>query len=300
MEGRMFPKTRQVAPRSGVGPALLIGLALLARSRRADADDTADCIAASEAAQTLRDQRALIEARDKLSMCARDVCPTPIRVDCIQQEVEVDAAMPSLVVRAKDAHGDDATEVKAFCDGTVFATQLDGKSRAVDPGTHTLRFEAAGLPPVERRIVVGEGEKNRLVIVEMAPALLPPGSPLTRDAASSRGLLVPGLVAGAIGLVATVPMSLLWLSGTRDVHDMRTSCAPAAGGAGCPADRVDSARTKLILGDVFMGVAAAGIGTGAVLVLLRLPRTTKEGAAALGLEAWPTLGGCSVAAEGRF
>ncbi|MGA3123291.1 MAG: hypothetical protein ABSF69_21180 [Polyangiaceae bacterium] len=296
----MFPKTRQVAPRAGFGPAFLVGLALLAASRRVDADDTADCIAASEAAQSLRDQRALIEARDKLSMCARDVCPTPIRVDCIQQEVEVDAAMPSLVVRAKDAHGDDATEVKAFCDGTVFATQLDGKSRAVDPGTHTLRFEAAGLPPVERRIVVGEGEKNRLVIVEMAPALLPPGSPLTRDAASSRGLLVPGLVAGAIGLVATVPMSLLWLSGTRDVHDMRTSCAPAAGGAGCPADRVDSARTKLILGDVFMGVAAAGIGTGAVLVLLRSPSATKEGATALKLEAWPTLGGCSVGAEGRF
>jgi hypothetical protein len=298
----MLPKTRQVAPRLGVGPALLIGLALLAGSRRVDADDTADCIAASEAAQSLRDQRALIEARDKLTLCARDVCPTPIRVDCIQQEVEVDAATPSLVVRAKDAHGDDATEVKAFCDGAVFATQLDGKSRAVDPGTHTLRFEAAGLPPVERRIVVGEGEKNRLFIVEMAPALLPPVSspPPTGEAVSSRGLLVPGLVVGAIGLAATVPMSVLWLSGTRDVHDMRTSCAPAAGGAGCPADRVDSARTKLILGDAFMGVAAAGIGTGAVLVLLRLPRTTKEGAAALGLEAWPTLGGCSVAAEGRF
>jgi len=238
-------------------------------------------------------------------MCARDVCPTPIRVDCIQQGLEVDAATPSLVVRAKDAHGDDATEVKAFCDGTLFATQLDGKSRAVDPGTHTFRFEAAGLPSVERRIVVGEGEKNRLVIVEMAPALLPPvSSPLrstpTRETPSSRGLLVPGLVAGAIGLVATVPMSLLWLSGTRDVHDMRTSCAPAAGGAGCPADRVDSARTKLILGDVFMGVAAAGIGTGTVLVLLHSPSTTKEGAAAVGLQAWPTLGGCAVAAAGRF
>src|SRR5580700_2222690 len=118
---------------------------------QAAADDTSDCIAASEAAQSLRDRRALLEARDQLAVCSRDVCPAPIRSDCIQQRSEVDAAMPSVVLRAKDARAEDMVDVRVLCDGVVVATQEDGKALAVDPGAHTFRFEAQGVPPVERK-----------------------------------------------------------------------------------------------------------------------------------------------------
>jgi hypothetical protein len=63
-------------------------------------------------------------------------------------------------------------------------------------------------------------------------------------------------------------MAILWLSGTNDVHDMRSSCAPAAGGPGCPSSRIDSDKTKIAIGDVFMGLAVAGVATGALLIVL--------------------------------
>jgi hypothetical protein len=283
----------------------IVGLAVYATAHNARADDTSECIAASEAGQSLRDQHALVEARDKLAMCGREVCPAPVRVDCIQLRAQVEAAIPSLVLRARDARGEDASQVKVFCDGAPFATQLDGKSLAVDPGPHTFRFEAAGLPPVERRIVVGEGEKNRLIVTEMAPlaranapARLSFPAAATRERGARAGLLVPGVVVGGIGVAAVVPMSIFWVSGTHDIAQMRTTCAPSAGGSGCPANRVDSDRTKLIVGDAFMGIAVAGIATGAVLLLLHSARPDQEATASLRIEASPVRGGAFLSAGG--
>jgi hypothetical protein len=302
----MLPKAQPVRRRR-VAPAVLLGFALVAPARVAAADDTSDCIAASEAAQTLRDQRALLEARDKLTQCARDVCPGPIRLDCIQQQVVVSAAMPSLVLRAKDAHGDDVTEVTVLCDGKPFATRLDGKALLVNPGSHVFRFESATLPPVERPIVVAEGEKNRLVVTDLTMPTAPPpsepsvaASPAPRDRVNGDGLFVPGVVFAGIGVAALTPMSVLWVTGTHDIHEMRTTCAPAAGGGGCPADRVDSDRTKLVVGDVFMGIAAAGIATGAVLIVVSSYPAADERPASLRVEASPLNGGAYVSATGRF
>jgi hypothetical protein len=284
-----------------VAAALLLALATAAPP--AAADDTSDCIAASEAAQSLRDRRALLEAHDKLAVCSRDVCPGPIRADCIQQRGEVDAATPSVVFRARDAHAEDLVDVKVLCDGVVLATQVDGKAVAVDPGAHVFRFEAQGVPPVERKLIIGEGEKARLVVAEMhsgAPAVVvlapAPAEPPNR-------LWLPGLVVGAVGVAGAVPMVIFWLSGTGDIHQMKETCAPAAGGAGCPADRVDSDRTKLVLGDVFLGVAAAGIATGAVLLFTHRGSSGKElrgDVTALRFDASPVPGGALVSAGARF
>jgi hypothetical protein len=303
----MLPKAQPVGRRRVAPTVVLLGLALAAPARIATADDTSDCIAASEAAQTLRDQRALLEARDKLTLCARDVCPGPIRLDCIQQQVVVAAAMPSIVLRAKDASGADATEVQVTCDGKPFATRLDGNALLVNPGSHVFRFESPSLPPVERTIVVAEGEKNRLVVTDLtmsAPAVAQepssPAPPASRQKASGDDLFVPGVVLAGIGVAALTPMSVLWVTGTHDVHEMRTTCAPAAGGTGCPSDRIDADRTKLVLGDVFMGIAAAGIATGAVLIVISSYRPADERQASLRVEATPLSGGAFVSAAGHF
>lgn len=284
--------------------ALLV-LALATVAPPAAADDTADCIAASEAAQSLRDRRALLAARDKLAVCLRDVCPAPIRSDCIQQRGEVDAAMPSVVFRAKDARAEDLVDVKVLCDGAVLATQEDGKALAVDPGAHTFRFELPGVPPVERKLVIGEGEKDRLIVADMksgAPAVAVPG-PTVKPEDEATHLWAPGLVVGGIGVAALVPMTVFWLSGTSDIRTMKDTCAPAAGGAGCSPDRVSSDRTKLVLGDLFLGIAVAGIATGATLLFTLRTHTGKELRGArpvLRLDASPIPGGAFVSAGARF
>jgi hypothetical protein len=288
---------------------VLVALALVAIERPALADDTADCIAASESAQTLRDAHAIIEARDKLLVCSRDVCPGPVRTDCLEQREEVEAGIPSIVWRAKDAHGQDTVDVRAFCDGTLLATQLDGRALSVDPGLHTFRFEAHGAPAIERKLVVSEGEKNRLVIIDLSPrasdhadsaqAMTPHGAPASP--AGDAKVSIPGLVVGGAGVAAAIPMAIFWLSGTGDLNQMRVTCAPP-GGAGCPADRVDAAHTQLVIGDVFLGVAAAGVAAGAILLFTHrtADQSALAGVQALRVDASPLPGGAFVSAGSRF
>lgn len=305
--------------------ALVAIFGCLAVVRAAAADDTSACIAASEAGQSMRDRRELLEAREKFAACSRDVCPRPVRVDCMQQRTEVDAAIPTVVLRAKDGRGEDAVDVKVSCDGTVLAAQLDGKARPVNPGAHTFRFEITGIAPFERKVVVGEGEKNRLVVGEAPREAAPPRTevPGTEPStsigpaepsaatvpsepptdASGRGLSIPGLIAGAIGVAATVPMTILWLSGTGDIHQMKDTCAPSAGGAGCPASRVDSDRTQLVVGDIFLGVSVVGVVTGAILIFARgggHHDDPTQGTTALRVDASAVPGGAFVSAWGPF
>jgi hypothetical protein len=299
-----------------LGAAAAAAHATLASLARAD--DTSECIAASEAAQQLRDDHALLEARDKLIVCARPSCPAPIRRDCIDLGAQVDAAIPTIVLRARDSHGVDIVDVKLYCDGVLLATKLDGKAFRIDPGAHACRFEPPGQPATSRTIVLGEGEKNRLEVVELpaaepaprrATAIAIPSPPVGASSRSAKERVEPRLVASAgvpwaallaagAGIAALVPMGIFWASGTSDIRQMRSTCAPSAGGGGCPSTRVDSARTKLVVGDAFLAVGVAGIATGAVLYFLGRNHSPDEGPLRIDGKLLP--GGAYVAAEGRF
>jgi hypothetical protein len=287
-------------------------LALLALSRSAAADDAADCIEASEAAQSLRDRHILIEARDKFGACSRDVCPRAVRADCLAQRADVDAAVPTVVFRAKDAHGDDVVDVQVFCDGKELTSKLDGTALFVNPGPHTFRFEPKGGTSFDRTLVVGEGEKNRVVVVEQAPTSQPapaavppvlvPQTPTPPAETGGRRLSIPGLVVASIGVAATIPMAALWVAGTSDVNQMRQSCAPPHG-LGCSSSRVSSDRTELEVGDAFLGVAVVGVVTGVTLLWTRAAHRSESPSApptALRFDAGPTRRGAVVSASASF
>jgi hypothetical protein len=98
-------------------------------------------------------------------------------------------------------------------------------------------------------------------------------------------------------------MAILWISGAGDVKQMRDTCAPSAGGSGCAASRIDSDRTQLILGDVFLGVSVVGIATGAILLLTHGAGTTETAPSApvaMRIEAMPLPGGGLVSALAHF
>jgi hypothetical protein len=278
----------------------------------AAASDTSECIAASEAAQSLRDQRALLAARERLVVCSREICPTPIRVDCVQQLAYVDASMPSLVLLARDARGEDEPNVRVLRDGAPFAEQLDGRALPVDPGPHTFRFESAGAPPFERRIVVAEGEKNRLVVITLEPsppvaaaipasaATGPSSAPSPAAKPATSGLRTAGWIVGGAGLAATIPMAALWVAAANDVSRMRSSCAPSAGGTGCSQGRIDSDRAEAVAGDVFMGVAAAALATGGALLLVHPVDHAHTGSLRILVGATPTRSGALVSAAIGF
>lgn len=198
---------RLVAPR----PALvaLIACTSLFAPALAMADDGA-CIAASEAELPLRKQGKLHDALKQLAVCADASCPDEVKTECAQRIAEINAAMPTLILSAKDGAGNDLADVKVSIDGEIVAGSLDGRPLAIEPGSHTLTFEALGQPPVEKKIVVHEGEKDRLEsvvvgpvlppapAVQSSPAPAPPPLPQEHPWPLARTL---GVVGGSVGLL---------------------------------------------------------------------------------------------------
>src|SRR3954453_19637075 len=66
-----------------------------------------ECARAAESGQRLLKAGKLTAGRAEFLTCARDVCPGAVRPYCLRWLEEVDAALPSFVVRARDAEGND-------------------------------------------------------------------------------------------------------------------------------------------------------------------------------------------------
>jgi len=282
---------------------LTISIATLAFSRHAFADDKQDCIAASEAGQDKKLRGNLREAREQLLICARDVCPAIVRQDCTQWLTEIIAALPSVVVGARDWQGHDLVDVTVSVDGVVVASKLDGKPIGVDPGAHRFHYESAsGAPPVDEQMLIRQGERNRALTVTFPP---PPGAIPTPP--ESTAAPVPGhrrsplaYVFGGVGLAAIGVGAGLGLSANSDVSTARE--APPAGCApNCPSSRVDQIKTKYIVADTAFGVGIVSLGVATYFFFARsgeAPVESKQ--ASIRFDIVSTLHGGTVGLVGQF
>jgi hypothetical protein len=99
-------------------------------------------------------------------------------------------------------------------------------------------------------------------------------------------------VLGGLGIAALGAGAYLWVSGVGDAKAIReTGCEPA-----CPEDEVDSARYKIIGGNVGAAVGAASLGTALVLYLSR----GYEPQGPVGVDAAATPNGGLVTLQGVF
>ena len=144
---------------------------LLVSATTARADDRQHCASAADQGQQLRDDGKYRRAREQLLVCAREVCPAPIRRDCLEWLTQVESTAPTVVFGAKEGLKD-LSEVKIYVDGAAVADRLDGKPVQMDLGKHTVRFEYQGQTK-EEEIVVGAGQKNRNVTMTFGAALTP-------------------------------------------------------------------------------------------------------------------------------
>ncbi|WP_394831882.1 hypothetical protein LVJ94_35735 [Pendulispora rubella] len=286
------------APSSVVRTTALLAFAAMAFgtfpvSAHAQGDARA-CVAAVEQGQILHRDGKLRRAREKFIACARDECPGPVRKDCAHWLSEVDASMPSVVFGAKLRDGRELRQGRVLFDGEPLRDSLNGRAVAVDPGAHTLRFELDGAKPLQLETVIHEGEKNRLIAptlepsdgpaatpppatppptVAAPPPSAPPEAPEKPEPAEGRPIPVAAFVTGGVALVGLAGFTYFALKGRGELDDLRSSCGP-----NCPQDDVDSARGKLLVGDVFLagGLIAAGITTYLVLTrpTVRNPNVT--------------------------
>jgi hypothetical protein len=253
--------------------ALLVALGLAwAAPSPARADVVDDCANAAEAGQALITSKKLVEAREKLLSCARDACPAQMRADCTRWAGQLESAVPTVVVHAKDSRGRDVIGVRVLVDGAVVAERLDGAPRSIDPGAHRFRFEARAAA-VEENVLIAEGERDRPLTASFAVALTPDG---TLDVAKpepsagpARSSHADAYVLGAFGIAALGVFAYLDASAYSDYRGLRDGCGATQS---CSGGDVGSVRTRFTLAAVMLGVGAVSLGVGAFLYFVVDPR----------------------------
>lgn len=254
--------------RSRLATALV--LSALSASPRARADDAERCASAAESAQAHRRTGKLRAARAELVSCAQAACPKVVRGDCSRWLGEVELELPTIVVRVRGSDGADVVDAQVEVDGERAADRADGRPIAVDVGEHRVSV-TRGRAAAHERIVAVSAERNRVLTLVLDAA--PPGE-------RRRGAPVGPIALGGAGLALGVAGGVLWGLGRSAHDDMESTCAPAGA---CSSGDVSAARTKLVVGDVLMGLGVASL-VGAAVWYFGFARTSsaaRPGAALL-------------------
>lgn len=258
--------------RRGVGAVLVLGSLLTSATALAKpSKESSACYADFERSQELRRAHRLIEARASLSHCAVPTCPIAVSRPCEKWLAEVEAAIPTVTVRAETAAGEPIKQGSLSIDGAVRG-ELPMVTFSLDPGEHTFVLRQSGETVARATIVLAEGDKSREVLLR-GPR--PGGEPTPSGPPSTTGPATPndrprrGLSAGPIALFATsaVGLGLFAIVGAgarSDANDLRTRCSPR-----CPSSDVDGIRTRAIVADVGLGVGVVALAGGLYLALSR-------------------------------
>ncbi|HEU4406333.1 MAG TPA: hypothetical protein VFS43_13795 [Polyangiaceae bacterium] len=250
--------------------ALALALALgPGRGAGAEPKQARACADAHYEAQKARDEGKLLETRRRLVACSQEGCPRAVSRECAEWLVEVEKALPSLVLKAVDARGGDVFDVEASENGERIELRPDGKAFAVDPGPHVYRFEHGG-QAVEERVLVREGEQRRALVVTFDRVNVPPPAPPPRApgpppaAAPGRGrhLTAASVALGGVGVAALGAFAFFGATGRSDYRRLRDDC-----GRSCAPGDVDDVRGKLLVADLSLGVGVVSLAAASVLWL---------------------------------
>jgi hypothetical protein len=272
---------------TGVGAALLL-LTLIPSARA----DTRECVEAADRAQHLRDDGHLRAAREELLKCVVDACPPIVQKDCTAWLAEVEGRLPTVIFSLRDAIGNDVGAVRVLVDGAPLVSRLDGKAVPVDPGEHTFRFEPEQGAPLERRIIVRENDKGRLLSVVLPAAESPKTAPPAAEGASSgRSIPAVSYVLGGVSLIGLAGFAYFWLGAVSDAKDLQPTCAAR----GCREGDLEAPRDKALVADISLGV-----GVAAALAAVGFYVFQKRPAGALSLSVVPSREGLGLSAGRTF
>jgi hypothetical protein len=256
------------------------------------ADSAKVCAEAYEKAQEERKVGHISAAIEHLTKCAAQDCPSFVRKDCLQWMTDAESAQPSIVFSVR-RDGADLTAVEITVDGNLLTKAIDGKAIAVDPGSHLFTFRSPDGASVERSFIVREGERNRIVEIELgesphakaaSPSVGAVGQPggLARDdlAVSTPDRPWLSYSLAGLGALGVSGFAVFGLWGYSQKKDLERSCSPF-----CQSSQVDEVRTKYIVADVFLAVGLVSLGVAAY----RFVRGREEPAKAHGTQATATL-----------
>jgi hypothetical protein len=246
---------------------------LTVSSGRAEGPTADACATASDNAQPLRKAGKLRAAKQQLLICVTKSCPSIVRDDCAGQLGSIEKAMPTVVFVATDAKGGDLSAVHVSMDGQPLADHLDGTPLAVDPGEHMFRFDATGLPSVNKKVVLHETEKERRVALSFSlpsegPAPAEGSSTPQSEESAAAPTPWPAYVAFGIGGAGLVVGVIFTVSALMQNSLLAGECTLPNGGCDSQYQpQIDRLHTDQILAGVGYGIAVVGAGVGTYLLL---------------------------------
>lgn len=270
-------------------------LVVVAPARAAGAGPATDpCLTAPVDGQKLRRAGKLLEARKSFTFCARDACPREVVQACTRWEHELEASVPSVVLGARDDAGRDVTARVAIDGGEP--VDLGLRALELDPGEHRFVFTRSAGSPVEQRVVLREGEKNRVVTAifpapraDATPSNGADPGPSPRPAPAPSWwtpLRTTGAVAGAVGAAALITGFVLAGVAKTRYDAAREECG---GPNDCPHDAVTRSDQARSLGDVatVIVIAGASVAVAGTALLLFAPSPSPASSARVGIGGGP-------------
>ena len=162
---------------------------------------------------------------------------------------------------------------------SIDGQRVTDEKKELDPGPHTIEVKTAGGATIRRTVTVAEGSHETLTL---DPAAAPPAERVNR---------VPAIVLFAVGGAAAVVGGVTGGLALAQAGDVKARCGGVPPCAPTPPDttaalqaEAGAATAKAWVSNVAIGVAVAGVATGAVLFALGLPKAaeTVQGAAGRG------------------
>jgi hypothetical protein len=238
--------------------ALVLAASFVAGHARADVQA---CFDASLHGQELQRAGKLLAARDQYAVCGRSECPREVAAQCTAWLKEVELATPSIVIRARNASGQDLTDLQPVVDGAARPETSLGRSLPLDPGKHSIRCTRPDGSTAEQTVILVEGEKGRVVEVPFDSWAPPPPPPST----PSRSLPPLFYVLAATSLAGAGTFAYFGATG----YDARKSFGCDVQ---CSAAHYSEVRRDFVIADVGLAVSALA-AAGSLWILFRSRRT---------------------------
>lgn len=234
-------------------------------------DDTSTidaCLSNHTEGQELRAAGKLLESRAALMRCSATHCPSQVIRDCLGWVEQIQLQIPSVGFRVT-ADGASRADVQVSIDGAVVFEELSGKAVDLDPGLHRVKVVLPPFEPVERDLVVSEGDKFRVVEV----AFVTPARPVVENDPSvpqvkmHRPITLPSFIFAGVSVAAAINGAAWGLSASNLKGELEANCAPD-----CPVKSIDVLKQRALVADISFGVSAASLVTAAAFYFLRAER----------------------------
>ncbi len=204
-----------------------------------------ECVDAALEGQKQRDEGHWLSARERFARCTSSSCPTVVREDCGHWQTEIAEKIPTIVLGARTADGNERVDVTVLVDGKPFFSRLDGLPKPIDPGAHRIELATQDGLRAEANLVFRVGEPGRVFVATLMVSASGEVARVPARTTVESPSVLPMVVTGGLTLLGAAATIAFALSADSKRDQLRGECAPT-----CTDDRTSSVRTSLALANV--------------------------------------------------